>query len=99
MLEKSQLSNIKNILSRLSKGSGVTVEERIFLQRMADQDSSVSNWLKRAKRMQQHANSDQIDSLLNELDLGSPDQDSIFRPDEDNLGEWFGGAPKWVARS
>ena len=42
---------------------------------------------------------DSIDVLISGLDLDSSDDNSIFNPDLDDLGDWFSGAPSWVARS
>ncbi|WP_241466565.1 MULTISPECIES: hypothetical protein [unclassified Prochlorococcus] len=41
---------------------------------------------------------DGIDQLLDGLELGSSEPDDYCSEDED-LGEWFGGAPSWLGRS
>ena len=40
-----------------------------------------------------------IEELLNGLDLCSSDPHSTYNPDQDDLGEWFSGAPSWIRRS
>ena len=99
MLSTSTKLKIQEILERLEKAENVTFEERVFIREFADRDQSVSSWLKRAKRVQQNRKSnDGIENLLNELDLGIGDPDNNFNP-EDDLGDWFSGAPSWLSRS
>ncbi|KGG15124.1 MULTISPECIES: hypothetical protein [unclassified Prochlorococcus] len=100
MFSSITIKHIQEILSRLSKGNGVSLNERIYIQKAADQDQKVSSWLKQAKRLQQ-ANecNDAISKLLNELDLGSTEVNPIHKPSPEELGNWFSGAPSWVARS
>ncbi len=43
--------------------------------------------------------SSKIDDLLNGLDLCSSDPHATYNPDQDDIGEWFSGAPAWVRRS
>ena len=99
MLSTSTRLRIQEILERLSMGENVTFQERVYIHKFADRDQSVSSWLKRAKRVQQNRKpNDGIENLLNELDLGIGDPDNNFNP-EDDLGDWFSGAPSWLSRS
>ena len=78
------------------------VVKRIYIQKAANEDQKVSAWLKRARRLQGSGNSNNsIDKLLNELDLGILDSECqvLNRPNPDDLGHWFSGAPSWVSRS
>ena len=85
---------------RLSKNDNVSLEERLYIQRCADKDPSINNWLNKAKRIQRNkVSSDSIEMLLDDLDIGSTDPDNSFKVGEDDLGEWFSGAPSWLARS
>ena len=100
MLNTSTLGQIKDILQRITKGEEVSLQERIYLGELADQNPTIETSLRRAERLQQNQNStDCIDHLLNELDLVSTDPDSSFKPTVDDLGEWFSGAPSWITRS
>ncbi len=102
MLSTSTRLRLLAILDRVAKGHEVSLSERVYVHKFADRDQTVSSWLKRARRMQQQQQSvdlDSIDNLINDLDLGPSDPNSTFRPDEDDLGEWFGGAPSWLGRS
>jgi hypothetical protein len=42
---------------------------------------------------------DGIDHLLEQMNLGPADPDASYRPGEDDIEGWFGGAPGWVRRS
>ena len=94
--------HLQGILRRLATGQNVTLEERINLQRHADRDPTVAAWLRRARRRQQHrqlTTGQGVDALLDQLDLNDRDPDSSFDPDQDDLGDWFSGAPSWLRRS
>ena len=100
MLTTSSRIRIQEILTRLSKGNEVTLEERIYINKYASRNQNVSNWLRKASHIQRNQmNSDPIDELLNGLDLCSSDPHSTYNPDQDDLGEWFSGAPSWIRRS
>tara|TARA_B100000700_G_scaffold222705_1_gene245439 strand:+ start:269 stop:550 length:282 start_codon:yes stop_codon:yes gene_type:complete len=91
---------LQEILLRLSKGENVTFEERLHLTKCADSDPTISMWLKRAKRLQKdNITQDPIETLLNDLDLGVCDPDDYFKNEDDDIGEWFTGAPSWITRS
>ena len=100
MLTTSSRLRIQEILTRLSKGNQVTLEERIYINKYASKNQNVSNWLRKASRIQRNQpNSNAIDALLNGLDLSSDEPHSTYNPDQDDLGEWFSGAPSWIRRS
>tara|TARA_E500000331_G_C16903351_1_gene560066 strand:+ start:353 stop:655 length:303 start_codon:yes stop_codon:yes gene_type:complete len=100
MISSKTIRYIKEVLKRLSSGDSVTLEERIYIQKAADEDQKVSSWLKRARRLQDGEESkSSVDKLINDLDLGPLDSDSLYKPNPDDLGNWFTGAPSWVSRS
>ena len=100
MLTTSSRLRIQEILIRLSQGKPVKLEERIYINKYAAKNQNVSSWLRKASRMQRNlAVSNPIDKLLDDLDLSSDEPTSTFNPDEDDLGEWFSGAPSWIKRS
>ena len=100
MLSTNSRLKIQNILNRLANNQEVTLQERIFINKFADRDQSVASWLRRAKKMQKSSNSkDPIEDLINDLGIGSPDPHSSFNPNQEDLGDWFSGAPSWVTRS
>jgi len=100
MLTTSSRLRIQEILTRLSKGKQVSLEERIYINKYAAKNQNVSSWLRKASRMQRNKPAyNPIDKLLNELDLNSEEPHSTYNPDQDDLGEWFTGAPSWIRRS
>ena len=100
MLTTSSRLRIQEILTRLSIGKKVTLEERIYINKYARKNQNVSSWLRKASLIQRKQPiSNPIDELLNGLDLNSEEPHSSFNPDQDDLGEWFSGAPSWIRRS
>ncbi len=100
MLSKKKISRIQEILKRLSKGEEVSFAERLYIREQADEDQKVMAWVKKASKLQIGYDSDDlIDEFLTELELGSSDTDCLSKPDPEDLGNWFKGAPSWVARS
>tara|TARA_B100000579_G_C22718038_1_gene797950 strand:- start:290 stop:592 length:303 start_codon:yes stop_codon:yes gene_type:complete len=100
MLRTSARIRIQEILTRISKGNEVTLEERIYINKYASRNQNVSAWLRKASYLQRNKlQSNPTDELLNGLDLCSSDPHSTYNPDQDDLGEWFSGAPSWIRRS
>ena len=100
MLTTSSRLRIQEILTRLSMGNQVTLEERIYINKYATKNQNVSSWLRQASRIQRKKPiSNSIDELLDGLDLSSDEPHSTFNPDRDDLGEWFSGSPSWIRRS
>ena len=100
MLTTTSRLRIQEILTRLSMGKQVTLEERIYINKYATRNQNVSSWLRKASRIQrQEKINNQIDELLNGLDLSADEPHITYNPDHDDLGEWFSGAPSWIRRS
>lgn len=100
MLSTSSRLKIQEILKRIASGDVVTLEERIYINKYATRNQNVSGWLRKASYLQRKKLScDPIDELLTGLDLCSSDPYSTFNPDQNDLGEWFSGAPSWIRRS
>ena len=100
MLTTTSRLRIQEILTRISMGKQVTLEERIYINKYATRNQNVSSWLRKASRIQrQEKINNQIDELLNGLDLSADEPHVTYNPDHDDLGEWFSGAPLWIRRS
>ena len=52
MLTTSTRIRIQEILSRISKGNEVTLEERIYINKYASKNQNVSTWLRKASHIQ-----------------------------------------------
>ncbi len=100
MLTTTSRLRIQEILTRMSTGNKVSLEERIYITKYAKKYQSVSNWLRKASHLQKNEPiSNPIDELLNGLNLIQDEPHSTFDPNHDDLGEWFSGSPSWVRRS
>jgi hypothetical protein len=91
---------LQEILGRIGRDEPVTLRERIYVQKFADRDPTVSGWLRQAKRHRSRTvAADGIDRLLEDLNLGPSDPEECHRPGQDDIEGWFGGAPGWLRRS
>ncbi len=100
MLSSSTRLRISDILKRIENGQPVSISERIYLKKFADNDQSVASWVHKARVKQKRTKQvDGIEELLNGLSLGSPDPNTDFNSKEDDLADWFKGAPSWLSRS
>ena len=100
MLTTSTRVRIQEILTRIARGNEVSLTERIYVNKYASRNQNVSAWLRKASHLQRNKlNSNPIDELIDGLDLCSSDPHSTYNPDQDDLGEWFSGAPEWIRRS
>ena len=99
MLTTSTRLKLQSILRRLAEGSSISLSERVYLQKFADCDRSVSSWLRQARRQQLASGCRSgVDGLLDDLNIGSAEPDQQLRPGADDLGDWFGGAEPWLRR-
>lgn len=105
MLTPSTRLRLQAILEKIGSDQPVSLNERIYVQKFADRDQGVAAWLLKARRRQlqetplEPIRKDGIDHLLEQMNLGPVDPDSSYRPGEDDIEGWFGGAPGWVRRS
>ena len=100
MLSTSTRFRLKGILERIAAGEEVSLQERIYVGKFADQNQTVATCLRRAQRAQvKKGNTNELDDLADGLGLVSTDPESIYQPKTDDLGEWFSEAPSWLGRS
>ena len=100
MLSRDTRLRLQEILARVASDQPVSLNERIYIHKFADRNQTVATWLHRARREQQKLQpQDGIDQLLDALQLGSSEPDDHYCSEDDDLGEWFGGAPSWLGRS
>lgn len=100
MLTPTTRLRLQEIIGRIRDDEPVSLDERIYVQKFADRDQGVAGWLRQARRQQLgQAPADGIDRLLADMNLGSSEPGTSYRPGEDDIEGWFGGAPGWVRRS
>ena len=92
---------IQEIIKRISINEEVTLHERIFVENHAKNSSTIWTWLKRASSLRRHGeqNQDGINGLIQSLGLDGLEPENQFNPKNDDIAEWFSGAPDWVRRS
>lgn len=100
MLTPATRLRLQAILDRIGRDEPVSLRERIYLQKFADRDQTVADWLRQAHRRRTPTlGADGIDCFLDALNLGSGEREAPYRPGEDDIEGWLGGAPGWLRRS
>ena len=102
MLLSNQIRlKIKEIIRRISLDKEVSLKERIYVEKYAKHNSTISLWLKKANSIRRHGNQSErsINGLLQSLGIDGLDAESHFNPNKDDISDWFGGAPDWIKRS
>ncbi|CAI8171661.1 MAG: Uncharacterised protein [Prochlorococcus marinus str. MIT 9215] len=100
MLSRDHRLRLQEILERVANNQSVSLSERIYVHKFADRNQTVATWLLRARRKQQKFQpQDGVDELMQALDLGSAEPVSPPPADDEDLGDWFRGAPSWLGRS
>ena len=101
-----QLSNqkrlkIQEIIKRISCDQEISLEERIYVEKFARHNSTISFWLKKANIIRRNGGqvTDGINNLLQSLGIDTLDKENYFNPNEDDISDWFSGSPDWVKRS
>ena len=97
---------VKSCLRDLAKCKNIVSKLRSSLNPYKNNDPEWQNkeLLDKVKRIQRDLISEEnsckgVDQLINNLDLGFADPKDNFNPENDDLGEWFSGAPSWLGRS
>ena len=92
---------IKGIISRISNDEKISLEERIYVEKLAKHNSTIWTWLKKANSLRRYGkqNSDGINGLIQSLGLDGLEVENHFDPKNDDIADWFGGSPDWVRRS
>ena len=101
LLSNQKRLKIQDIIKRISLDKEVSLKERIYVEKYAKHSSLISLWLKRANSIRRHGllSEGSIDGLLQSLGIDGLDKDNHFKPDIDDISDWFGGSPDWVKRS
>ena len=101
LLNNQKRLKIQGIIKRIAQDKSITLEERIYVEKFANHNSTISLWLKKASSFRRNGkkNAGDIDNLLQSLGIDGLDKENHFNPNEDDISDWFGGAPGWLRRS
>tara|TARA_B100000524_G_scaffold103246_1_gene49630 strand:- start:349 stop:657 length:309 start_codon:yes stop_codon:yes gene_type:complete len=92
---------IQDIVKRISQDKPVSLEERIYIEKLSRHNSTLWTWLKKANSLRRYGkqNSNGINGLIQNLGLDGLETENHFDPQKDDLADWFSGSPDWVRRS
>lgn len=92
---------IQEIIGRISLNKKVTLKERIYVEKHAQHNSSVWNWLKKANSIRRNGKQTQesINGIIQSLAIDGLEIENYFDPKNEDIGDWFSGSPDWVRRS
>ena len=101
LLSNQKRIKIQRIIKRIALDKSITLEERIYVEKFAHHNSTISLWLKKANSFRRDGinNNDGIDNLLQSLGINGLNKEDHFNPNEDDISDWFSGAPGWLRRS
>ena len=101
LLSTQKRLKIQEIVRRISLDKEVSLKERIYVEKYAKHSSIISLWLKKANSIRRHGlqSKRSINGLLQSLGIDGLDNESHFKPNEDDISDWFGGSPDWIKRS
>ena len=92
---------IQGIIRKIVQDKSITLEERIYIEKFAQHNSTISNWLKKANSFRRNGikNDGGIDNLLQSFGMDGINKENHYNKNEDDISDWFGGAPGWLRRS
>ena len=101
LLSNQKRLKIQGIIKRILRDQEISLEERIYVEKFAQHNSTISLWLKTANNIRRNGEKSEngIDNLLQSLGIEGLDKENHFNPNEDDISDWFGGAPDWLKRS
>ena len=100
LLSYQKRLKIQGIIQRIAQDKEITLEERIYVEKFANHNSTISLWLKNASSLRRNGiKNDGIDNLLQSFGIDGLNKENHFNPNDDDLSDWFGGAPSWLRRS
>ena len=96
MLSTNMRLRVEFICDRIAKGGSVELADMTWLQKLADRNPGVASNLRKARRKAVGESSD-MDSFLNDMDLGDPDPNNhlVGPQSPETLAEWFSSRQAW----
>ena len=101
LLSNQKRLKIQGIIKRISQYQKISLEERIYVEKFAQHNSTIALWLNKANSYRRYGlkKDNGIDNLLQSFGINGMDKENHFKPNEDDISDWFGGAPDWLRRS
>ena len=101
LLSNQKRLKIQGIIKRIVRDQEISLEERIYVEKFAQHNSTISLWLKKANSLRRNGEKSEngIDKLLQSLGIDALDKENHFNQNEDDISDWFSGAPDWLKRS
>ena len=101
LLSNKKRLKIQGIIKRIAEDKSISLQERIYVEKFAQHNSTISLWLKKANSFRRNGLKKDlgIDSLLQSFGIDGLYKENHFNPNEDDIPDWFGGAPDWLRRS
>jgi hypothetical protein len=96
MLSTNMRLRVQFICERIATGAPVELADMTWLQKLASKNPGVASDLRKARR-KATGESSNMDSFLNDMDLGDPDPSNhlIGPQDPVTLAEWFSSRQAW----
>ena len=101
LLSNAKRLKIQGIIKRIAQDKSITLKERIYVEKFAHHNSTISLWLKKANSFRRNGvkTDCEIDNLLQLFGIDGLNKEDHFNPNEDDISDWFSGAPDWLRRS
>ena len=101
VLSNQKRLKILRIIERIAHDQSISLKDRFYVEKFAQHNSTISLWLKKAISFRRNGGKSHngIDSLLQSFGIDGLDKENHFNPNEDEISDWFGGAPEWLRRS
>ena len=101
LLNNKKRLKIQEIIRRISLDKEVSFKERVYIEKFAKHNSTISLWLKKANSIRRHGVQSEvsINGLLQSMGIDGLDKESHFNPSKDDISDWFGNSPDWIKRS
>ena len=101
LLSHQKRLKIQGIIKRILRDQEISLKERIYVEKFAQHNSTISLWLKKANSLRRNGvkSENGIDKLLQSLGIDALNKENHFNPIEDDISDWFSGAPDWLKRS
>jgi len=101
MLDQKIKLQVKIIIKKIAENQLVSIDERIFIEKIAKKNYEISKELKRAQHVRRKIGKEnnELTTFISELSLNGLLQEDHYNPKIGTLGEWFTNAPSWLKRS